>query len=120
MYRSHNPKIAVAGELRGKYELFWVAENAEHLVKREADPSHQMSIKDVERFAAWATYVVYGQRANYRLAYGLGLWQQKYYHVVCYLVDKPYKRCMLETCHVVNQYPLLQICKRLFPKNQAE
>jgi len=72
-YRSHNPKITVAGEQRGKYELFWVAENAEHVVRREHDPSHQMSIKDVEGFAARATDIVYGQRANYRLSYGLGL-----------------------------------------------
>lgn len=116
MYRSHNPKIAVAGEQRGKYELFWVAENAEHVVKREHDPSHQMSIKDVERFAARATYLVVGQRPNYRLAYGLGSWQGRYYQVVCYLVTKPYKRCIIETCHIVNDQRFLAYCKQNIPK----
>lgn len=114
MFRSHNIKITVLGEGRGKYELFWIAENAEHIVKREQDPSHLISIKQVEKFAERTAYLVQGEKANHRLAYGLGVWRNKFYRVVCYLVEKPYKRCIIETCHVVNDQRTLAICKQYF------
>ena len=73
MYRSHNKKIRI--ENRGAwYELFLIAENAQHMVDRAAHPSHCVSLNEIMELARVAYYIrrtLFSRPEPHHLVYGL-------------------------------------------------
>ena len=104
MERYKNGNISYGGK---KFEIFWVTEYAEHIVKREKDSSHLITLKEVEKLAKTAFFFDYKN-----MVYGIEKFKGKWYMMPCYIVSAP-KRCVIKSCHVVNNSDLLYICRNL-------
>ena len=75
MFRSHNRKVRLMLDGPG-YELFWIAENAEHVITRAAHHSHQISLLEAERLAEIACFVPkgpYNERMRYQKVVGVAI-----------------------------------------------
>jgi hypothetical protein len=111
MFRAQNKKVKIANSGTG-YELFWVADNAAHVAKRAAHHSHLIDLVDVDKFASIAFYLNEPiTKGVNKKSVGLGKYKGKFYMVVVYFVTSPSRRCIVESCHIVNTQHLLAICK---------
>lgn len=114
MFRSHNRKVRLMLDGPG-YELFWIAENAEHVITRANHHSHQISLLEAERLAEIAYFIHkgdYNARMQYQKVIGVAIFRNKTYQIIAYLTDFPTRRCILETCHVVNDNKILDWARR--------
>lgn len=112
MYRSHNKKIKIYGQ-KAAYEVFLIAENAQHIVSKAAHHSHQVTLLEVMALASSAYYVeasIYEHPEQPVLVYGLVIFREKYYQVVGYTTELYGGRFILETCRVVSDVTLQAVC----------
>jgi hypothetical protein len=113
MYRSHNKKIKLLDTGPG-YELFLLPENAQHIIDRADHHSHQVTLLQVINLASAAYYINwkdYTTPEPHSKVMGLVKYDKKYYQIVAYLTELPSRRCILESCHVLNDDRLLRWCR---------
>lgn len=106
MYKAVNKKVTFE---RKQYEIFWVTDYVQHIVKRFTHNSHRINIIEIEKLALNAHYVHYKKKDN--LMAGIGRFNGKLYRVLVYFV-KSSKRCVIKTCSITSDNYLLQISKK--------
>ncbi len=116
MVRFQNKKVALRYGKQPRYEIFWVSQFAEHVVKREQHPSHLISITEIENLASSpkTRFVDFEETTQGgKFVIGFTRWHQKFYQLLCYFVERPQRRCVIKTCHLVHDIDLLKLCKQL-------
>ena len=116
MLRFQNKKVALHYGKQPRYEIFWVSQYAEHVVKREKDPSHLISIMEIEALASNAAtrFVDFDETGQGgKFVIGFARHRKKLYQILCYFVERPKRRCVIKTCHLVHDIDLIKLCKQL-------
>ena len=114
MFRSHNKRIRI--EKRGVgYELFWITENAQHIIDRQEHHSHRITLQEVERCATEAFFIIrknYENPAPHAKINGFFVYNKSYYIIIAYITESYGRRCVIESCHVLSDNRLLDWCRR--------
>lgn len=112
MYSSRNKKVKLQDVGEG-YELFLTPENAQHIIDRAAHESHKVTLRQVMNLAYAAYYIPdksYLKPEPHLRVMGLVKYANKFYQIIAYLTQVPSNRCILESCHVVNEDRLQRWC----------
>lgn len=114
MFRSHNKRIRIEKQGLG-YELFWITENAQHIIDRQEHHSHRITLQEVEKQAAGAYFIIrkaYERPEPHLKITGFFAYNRSYYIIIAYITESYGRRCVIESCHVLSDNRLLDWCRR--------
>lgn len=114
MFTRQNKRVRLEDDGLG-YEIFWTSANVDHMVRKLGTAEHLPSLVDIERFAERAFFIAKGLRNEphqYQKVFGLARHLNNFYQIVGYFTDKPTRRCIVETCSLVNDNKIRLFCQR--------